>query len=91
MSFIIILAAAALVVLGFLAGKFLALGLLITITVICALAVILLNANAQELPGGMITALSFVGTLVFNVPMWVTYYVVTGQTWFGEFFKLFLR
>ncbi|MBI2030818.1 hypothetical protein HYT05_04310 [Candidatus Kaiserbacteria bacterium] len=74
---------------GFVIGYFFALPVLIVVTVIC---VIIGSIMAKELTemASMITMIFVAEATIGNVAMWITYYVVTKQTWIGDFSMGFL-
>jgi amino acid permease len=75
------------IIVGFLAGKFLALPVLVIITLICIIA----GINLFFTIGWQLDTLFFsVGAFIFNLAIWGTYYLVTQQQWLGDFLSKYI-
>lgn len=77
---ILILAA----VIGWIAGYFLAFPVLVTISIICIAIGFWMSKTLQEMAS--LLTIAFVHlSIIGNIVMWVTHYVVEKNTWFGDF------
>ncbi len=73
------------VLVGFIAGYFLAFPLLVVITVVCVVITVYLSVKFWNADlAGMIPYIFFVIAGIGNVVMWVTYYFVSRQTFVTE-------
>jgi hypothetical protein len=75
----------ALVFVGYLLGNFLALHMLVIITIVCIAVTVWMTATLEELES-LLTIIFGLCATVINLSMWVTYYFATKQAWVGDFF-----
>ena len=79
----------AVVALCFIAGYFLSIHVLILISAACLVLEVYLCKTQKEM--AVLVTLIFTGySAIGNAVMWVTYYIVTEQTWFGDFVTTYL-
>ena len=71
---------------GFIAGYFFSFPVLAALTCISIISAVHLFLKCKEM--AVIIAICFtVCTIIANTVMWVTHYIVTQQTWFGDFVR----
>jgi len=79
------------ILVGFVLGYFLALPVLITITLICAALVVYLFWGWKRQEIMQIYTLSTVLVIAIgNGSMWITYYFASHQHWVGDFFQRYI-
>lgn len=74
------------ILLGFVFGYFFATPALIVITVLCVIIGAGLIWAMEEL-ASLIAYAFVISAVIGNVVMWVTHYIVTQQSWVGEFLR----
>ncbi|MFA6043183.1 MAG: hypothetical protein WCV85_00615 [Patescibacteria group bacterium] len=79
------------ILVGFVLGYFLALPVLIGISVLCLILALLRFRDWSQQEIGQIFTVAFVFVLVIgNASMWVTYYFASNQHWIGDFFQKYI-
>lgn len=77
------------ILLGWLAGYFLTVPLMVLISVGCLIIVIIMSIRLQEM-AGLVTVIFAALASIGNLVMWATYYIVTDQTFLGDFVQKYI-
>ena len=77
------------VLLGWLAGYFLTVPLMVLISVVCLIIVIGMSIRLQEM-AGLVTIIFGACAMIGNLVMWATYYIVTDQTFVSDFVQKYI-
>jgi hypothetical protein len=77
------------ILVGFVLGYFLAIPVLIAITLICIALVVYSNWKHQEI-AKVITLFIVVISVIGNASMWITFYFASHQHWVGDFFQRYI-
>lgn len=77
------------VLLGWLAGYFLTVPLMVLISVVCLIIVIGMSIRLQEM-AGLVTIIFGACAMIGNLVMWATYYIVTDQTFLSDFVQKYI-
>ncbi len=78
-----------LILIGFVAGYFFKVYVLIALSALCVIVAIWCIATMREIEK-LFTVIFIVGAVIANVAMWVTYYNVTTQTFLGDLMHIYV-